>query len=254
VSLRLSPLNAMVKGSSEAKAPPADMTVLEGLGYSVVPIAELTIINTNPFARHPDPPLRWLADSGRFDALISGPDTQLVAGKYPRPPNGPVYRNGALDTEGNGRAHFRGTVVVLKDGTIVMGRADGAAAKELKGHFEKGKNSLFSALGGGALLIENGHKVGHLDLLQTQLYDGSPGGYRGRSMAAGVHTFMGIRKGQAYAGWCNHRTAMEIRGDFHQFGFTTLVKFAHGSSVFYDDCIDRLNGQNGTGFGITRAY
>ncbi|MBC8454857.1 MAG: hypothetical protein H8D71_01480, partial [Deltaproteobacteria bacterium] len=157
-------------------------------------------------------------------------------------------------TEGSGGANCRGTVVVIKDGTIVMGRADGAAAKELKGHFEKGKNSLFSALGGGALLIENGHKVGHLDLLQTQLYDGSPGGYRGRSMAAGVHTFMGIRKGQAYAGWCNHRTAMEIRGDFHQFGFTTLVKFAHGSSVFYDDCIDRLNGQNGTGFGITRAY
>jgi hypothetical protein len=143
---------------------------------------------------------------------------------------------------------------VLKDGTIAMGRADGAAAKDLKAHFEKGKNSLFAALGGGALLIEKGHKVGHLDLLQAQLYDGSPGGYRGRSMAAGVHTFMGIRKGQAYAGWCNHRTAMEIRGDFHQFGFTTLVKFAHGSSVFYDDCIDRLNGQNGTGFGITRAY
>lgn len=254
MSLRLSPLNAMVTGSSQASAPPIDLSVLEGLGYSVVPIAAVTIINANPFARHPDPPLRWLADSGRFDALISGPDTRLVAGKYPRPPNGPVYRNGALDTEGNGRSHFRGTVAVLKDGTVVMARADGAAAKDLKAHFGQGKNSLFAALGGGALIIEKGRKVDHMDLLQAQLFDGTPGGYNGRSMATGVHTIMGIRRGRAYAGWCNNRTAMEIRGDFHQFGFTTVVKFAHGSSVFYDDCVDRLNGQNGTGFGVTRAY
>ena len=254
MSLRLSPLNAMVTGSSEAAVPPPDMSVLEGLGYALVPIAELEIINANPFARHPDPPLRWLADSGRFDALISGPDTRMVAGKYPRPPNGPVYRNGGLDTEGNGRAHFRGTVAILRDGTIVMGRADGASAKELKAHFGQGKNSLFAALGGGALIVEKGRQVDHLDLLQAQLFDRSPGGYQGRSMAAGVHTIMGIRKGRAYAGWCNHRTAMDIRSDFHQFGFTTVIKFAHGSSVFYDDCVDRLNGQNGTGFGVTRAY
>jgi hypothetical protein len=243
----------MVQNRSSSWGALRDFSVLEGLGYTVVPIAELKVINANPFSRHPDPPLRWLSDSGQYDAVLSGPDTRLVAGKYPRPPNGPVYRNGGLDTEGNGRSHMRGTVAVLADGSVVMGRADGATAPALRQRFGFRGNELDSAVGGGALLIENGRLVDHLDLLGVQLFDDGDGGLRALTMRLGVHSMMGIRKGRAYAAWCNRRSALAIRTDFKAAGFGTLIKFAHGSSVFYDDCVDRLNGQNGTGFGVLRA-
>ena len=254
MSLVVSPKNAMLRGTPELANMPPRMPALEGKGYSVFPIDELTVINANPFVAHPDPPLRWLADSGRYDAVLSGADTRLVAGRYPRPPNGPVYRNGIMDTEGNGRAHQRGTVAVLSDRSVVMGRAAGASARALADRFGRSGAALSSALGGGALLIENGRLVDHLDLLMVQLFDDGRGGLQALTMQHGVHTIMGIRKGRAYAAWCNGHSGLDIRRDFCTAGFTTLIKFSHGSSVFYDDCIDRLNGQNGAGFGMSRAY
>ena len=254
MSMEIGRHNAMIQSSAEACRKPPHFPVLEGQGYTVFPIGEMSIINANPYARHPDPPLRWLADSGQYDAVVSGADTRLVSGRYPRPPNGPVYRNGDVDTEGNGRAHQRGTVAVLSDHSIVMGRAEGASAQDLRRRFGRPGNPLHSALGGGALLIEHGRVVDHLDLLFVQLFDDGRGGMQALTMQRGVHTMMGIRAGRAYAAWCNGRTALEIGRDFKSAGFSTLVKFAHGSSVFYDDCIDRLNGQNGTGFGLSRAY
>ncbi|MEC8193943.1 MAG: hypothetical protein VX127_14490 [Myxococcota bacterium] len=254
MSLVLGPHNAMLRGTAEMDRTPPRMSALEGQGYSVFPIDELTVVNANPFARHPDPPLRWLADSGQFDAVLSGADTRLVSGRYPRPPNGPVYRNGAIDTEGNGRSAQRGTVAVLTDRSIVMGRAHGASARELNDRFGRSGAGLHSALGGGALLLEHGRFVDHLDLMMVQLFDDGRGGLQALTMQRGVHTIMGIRQGRAYAAWCNGRSAIEIRRDFRAAGFSTLIKFAHGSSVFYDDCIDRFNGQNGAGFGMSRAY
>jgi len=232
----------------------ADLSALEGLGYTLVPIETLKILNCDPQARYPDQPLRFLADQGIYDAVLSGSDTQLVFGAYPRPPHGPVLRNGKLDTEGSGRSHFRGTVAVLKDHTVVMGRSDGASHRDLNKRFGQSGNPLTDALGGGALLIENGHKVRHLDLLQVQLIGKGPDGMRARCMRHDVHVLMGIQKGQAYAGWCVGKSAFDIQNDFHAFEFGTLIKFAYGAGVFFDDCIDRMNGVNGTGFGIHRAY
>jgi len=232
----------------------SDLSALEGLGYTLVPIETLKILNCDPRAPYPDPPLRFLADQGAYDAVLSGSDTQLVFGVYPRPPHGPVLRNGSLDTEGNGRSHFRGTVAVLQDHSVVMGRADGASHRDLKKHFGQPGNPLTDALGGGALLIENGAKVRHLDLMQVQLIGTRAEGMDARCMRHDVHVLMGIQKGQAYAGWCVGKNAYDIQNDFHAFEFGTVIKFAYGSAVFFDDCMDRMNGMNGTGFGIHRAY
>jgi hypothetical protein len=254
MTIRLTPRNSMIHGSPEKEKHLPDLSALEGLGYTLVPIETLDVLNANPHARYPDPPLRRLADRGRYDAIVSGPDTMLVHGVYPRPPHGPVLRNGRLDTEGNGRSNFRGTVVTLSDGSVVMGRADGASQRGLQTRFAQPGNTVTAALGGGALLIENGAKVGHIDLLSVQLIGDNPGGMAARCMAAGVHTLMGVRGGKAYAGWCTGKSAKAVQDDFYAFEFGCVIKYAYGSAVFFDDCIDRLNGMNGTGFGIERAY
>ena len=254
MTIALSEHNAMQVGSAALARPLPMLSVLEGLGYGLVPVETLRVLNTNPRARYPDPPLRRLADDGVYDAVVSGPDTTLVFGKYPRPPHGPVIRNDVLDTEGNGRAHFRGCVAVLQDNSIVMGRSDGASYGDLKRRFSQPGNPLTDCLGGGALLIEHGRKVSHQDLKDVQLVGSDPQGLNARCMAVDVHSFMGIRKGKAFAGWCMGRSARRMQEDFFIHGFGTLVKFAYGSSVFFDDCIDRMNGINGTGFGIRRAY
>lgn len=254
MTISLNQHNRMVPPAQMTLRLMADLSALEGLGYTLVPIETLRVLNTNPYAPHPDPPLRILADQGVYDAVVSGPDTQLVFGRYPRPPHGPVLRNGRLDTEGNGRSHHRGTVAILKDGTVVMGRADGAGLRDLSRRFDQPGNPVKDVLGGGALLIENGARVGHIDLLQVQLIGGGPDGMNARCMGKDVHALMGIHAGQAYAGWCVGKSAFDIQNDFYAFEFGTLIKFAYGSAVFFDDCIDRMNGNNGTGFGIRRAY
>ena len=254
MTIILNPRNHMLPPDQIEVRLLADLSALEGLGYTLVPIQTLKVLNSNPRASYPDQTLRRLADRGVYDAVLSGADTQLVFGVHPRPPTGPVVRNGKLDTEGNGRSHFRGTVAILKDQTLVMGRSDGTSLRDLRDRFGQPGNPLKDALGGGALLIENGAKVRHLDLLQVQLIGKGPDGMKARCMGHDVHALMGVYKGQAYAGWCVGKSAFEIQNDFYAFEFGTLIKFAYGSSVFYDDCIDRMNGINGTGFGIQRAY
>jgi len=135
-----------------------------------------------------------------------------------------------------------------------MGRSQGSSKQDLKARFSQPGNPVTDVLGGGALLIENGAKVGHLDLLQVQLIGKGPDGMKARCMSSDVHILMGIHKGQAYAGLCSNKSAFDIQSDFYAFEFGTVIKFAYGSAVFFDDCIDRMNGLNGTGFGIRRAY
>ncbi len=254
MTISIGPHNAMVQGTPDVVRSPEKFPVLESIGYTVVAIADLTIFNTNPRARHPDPPLGWLADSKQFDAVVSGPDTRVVMGEHPRPPTGPVYRNGDIDTEGNGRSEQRGTVAILEDRSIVMGRSEGTSARALRDRFGRLGSPLHAALGGGALLIESGRFVDPMDLIAVQHFDDGQGGLQALTMQAGVHCMMGIRSGRAYAAWCHGRSARDIRYDFHTAGFSTLIKFAHGSSVFYDDGDKRLSGQNSTGFGVKRAY
>jgi hypothetical protein len=246
--------NSMRPGSSETQKPPPALSALLGMGYTLTPVETLDILYADPYLPHGDYSLRELADGGRYDVILSGPDTMLSPGKYPRPPVGPVFRNGGLDTEGTTAASNRGAVAIVNDGTIILGRTQGTSAGELKAHFGQPGNPLVSAVGGGALLIENGRMVDDRDLMLIQGFGGSPPGLRSYGMQSGVHTIMGIRKGRAYAAWCTSKSGLDIRNDFHLFDFGCVIKFAHGSSVFFDDCVDRLNGQNATGFGVTRAY
>ena len=156
MTIALSDHNAMRVGSAALARPLPTLSVLEGLGYGLVPIESLRVLNTNPRARYPDLPLRRLEADGMYDAVIRGPDTTLVFGKYPRPPHGPVVRNNVFDTEGNGRSHFRGCVVVLQDESVVMGRSDVASHVDLRRRFSQPGNALRDCLGGCAILIENG--------------------------------------------------------------------------------------------------
>ena len=236
------------------EAPLPDLSALEDQGYRLVPIRSAQVLYANPHAARADQSLIYLANRREFDVILSGPDASLVSGGGSRPPHGPVYRHGKSDTEGTGRGHFRGTVAILEDGSIVMGRADGAGAKDLRSHFGQPGNGLHAVLGGGALLLENGRFVEDIDLMRNQLFGGSPGGIRGKSMLRGPHSIMAIRKGKAYAAWCHTKSALDIRDDFRAFEFGAVIKFSHGSSVFYDDGEHRLNGKNATGFGITRAH
>ena len=58
-----------------------------------------------------------------------------------------------------------------------------------------------------------------------------------RAVAEDVHTFMGIRKGKAFAGWCMGRSGRQIQGLLHP-RLRDVIKFAYGSAAFFDDCID----------------
>ena len=254
MTLELSPQSAMIAGSYQVQKHPPDMSILEGMGYTLVPISRLDVLYCNPYLPDGDYSLRELADMGRYDVVLSGPDIMLAQGQYPSPPSGPVFRNGGLQSAGNKHAPERGVVAVLRDGTVVMGRANGASAEDLQKRFGQQGNPVRSALGGGVVLLENGRKVSQRDLLLIQRVGRRPGGFYARSMDNGVHTIMGIRKGRADAAWGTTRSGLDIQSDFYRFGFGCVLKFAHGSNVFFDDCIERLNGRNSTGFGVTRAH
>ena len=160
--------------------------------------------------------------------------------------------NDVLDTEGNGRSHFRGCVVVLEDDSVVMGRVDGASHAD--------RSVVSPSYNPSALPRWEGRSYREWSQgesprpMDVQLIGSGPQGLNARCMAEDVHTFMGIRKGKAFAGWCMGRSGRRMQEDFFIHGFGTLIKFAYGSAAFFDDCIDRMNGINGTGFGIRRAY
>jgi len=243
--------NSMRPGTPEFDKPNADLSGLEELGYILKPIDTLRVLNANPRAKHPDYPLAN-QDIGRryFDVVMSGPDTEVEFGTWPAPPMGPVLRNGHLDTEGTGRGHFRGVVAILEDGTVLVDRADGASEKDLKQRFSSKGNPLVGLCGGGALLVHNGRKVGDIDLMRNQLYGGVPGGIRARSMLKGVHLYIGIRKGKAYAGITFGRSALNMQEDFIAFGFGAMVKFANGGDVYFNDGETLITGQSAVGLGI----
>jgi hypothetical protein len=249
--MNLTTRNSMRPGTPQFERPNVDLGGLEELGYLLIPVDSLRVLYANPRAKHPDFPLPNQDIGPRyFDAVMSGPDCEVEFGVWPNPPMGPVLRRGCLDTEGTGRGHFRGVVAVLTDGTVVVDRADGASEKDLFARFSSKDNPLVELCGGGALLIENGRRVGTIDLRRNQLYGGLPGGIQARSMLPGTHLYIGIRKGKAYAGLSHGRSAKTMQEDFRAFGFGSLIKFASGGNVYFDDGETRVLGQNPVGFGI----
>jgi hypothetical protein len=163
---------------------------------------------------------------------------------------GPVVREGRLDTSGIPEARFRGGVAVLGDGSIVVGRQDGSHLRDLKATFGQPGAPLVDFIGGGAVLLEGGAPVPDRDLLVNQHFLGTPGGIHAKVMGADVHGLMGIRKGQCFAIVAHQRTAIEIRAHLHRVGFGTVVKFDRGSGLYVNDGVNRILGQNPSGFGI----
>ena len=252
MSLALSTQNAMLVSAVHDKQR-TDLGALGALGYALYAVASLDVLYTNPYLPHANHTLEEVAASRAYDVVLSGPDNFPVPGKGLREPNGPVVRNGRQDVLGSASARHRGTVVVLRNGAVVMGRAEGNTAIELERRFGQLGNPLMSALGGGAMLIEDGKKVPEQDLIVRQMFMGQSIGFRQASMQEGSHITLGIRAGRAYAAWCTRKSARDIQDDFHRFGFGTVIKFAYGAGVFFDDQIRRVQGQSPAGFGIRKA-
>ena len=99
MSVELSILNAMIPGSYAVQKHPPDLSILEGLGYTIVPVDTLDVLYSNPYLVNGDYSLRELADGGRYDVVLSGPNAMIAPGQYPPPPNGPVFRNGGLEVD-----------------------------------------------------------------------------------------------------------------------------------------------------------
>ncbi len=248
--MKLTTANSQRPGTESYLATNPDLSVLEDQGYFIYVVDTAQVLNANPWARMADLPLQHQeVGSKGFDVVLSGPDSFLEPGAWPRPPMGPVMRDGHHDTEG-ARGNFRGLVAVLQDGTIVVDRADGSSEKDLVSRFSSKSNPVRDICGGGALIIANGKKVGDMDLMRDQLYGGAPGGIRSRSMKRGVHVLFGIRKGKAVAAVCWSKSGQSIREDFLAMRFTALVKFSTGSDVYLNDGTYLLTGINAVGFGI----
>ncbi len=248
--MKLTTRNSQQPGSEAYMKANPDLSGLEELGYFVYHVDTVRVLNANPWARLPDLPLqRQELGSSGFDLVLSGPDSILEPGKWPRPPMGPIMRGGHHDTEG-ARGNFRGLLAVLEDGTIVIDRADGASEKDLNARFSTKGNPLRDICGGGGLLIVGGREVTDMVLMRDQLYGGTPGGIRSRPMTRGVHVLFGIRKGKAVAALCWSKSAQSIREDFLSLGFSALVKFSTGSDVYLNDGTYVLTGQNAVGLGI----
>ncbi len=253
MSIVLSPHNTMTVSETEMQHLP-DLRALEAMGYALFPVASLDVLYANPYVAHANHPLDEVASGGQYDVVLSGPDNFPVVGQPLRQPIGPVVRKGRQDVVGAPSAGRRGTVSILRNGTVVMGRAEGTSLLDLERRFGQPSNPLVSALGGGALLIEDGKKVSERDLILNQVFVGTSIGFRAASMQEGNHTIMGIRRGRAYAAWCTRKSGRDIQADFHHYGFGCLIKFAYGAGVFFDDQIRRVNGHSPAGFGIRRAH
>ena len=92
MTLELSPQSAMIAGSYQVQKHPPDMSILEGLGYTLVAISSLDVLYSNPYQPDGDYALRELADGGRYDVVMSGPDMMVAHGQYPPPPSVLAYR------------------------------------------------------------------------------------------------------------------------------------------------------------------
>lgn len=248
--MKLTTRNSQRPGTESYLAANPDLSVLESQGYFVYPVDTLRVLNANPWARMADLPLAHQEMGAKgLDVVLGGPDTILKPGTWPHPPMGPVMRNGHHDTQGE-RGHFRGLVAVLEDGTIIVDKADGASAKDLKARFSQSGNPLRDVCGGGALIVQNGRKVSDIDLMREQLYGGNPGGIRSKPMKHGVHVIFGIRYGRAFGAVCWSKSGIQIRDDFMSLGFSAVLKLATGSSAYLNDQEYVLAGQNAVGLGI----
>lgn len=244
----LTPQNSQRPGSKEAAAPvPKEIQALAAKGYIVTPTADMEVLNTAGGGQKGDAAIA--AQGPRYDVVANG---TFYAG---RDPVGPVVRDGKRDTGGYGMCAERGGVARLKDGSIVVGRTRGGKDDEVASAFGGTReNPVEEAMGGGALLIENGRAVSDKDLRERQNFKQGAGGIGAAQMRQTTHSLMGIRDGQAYHVWAKAKSGAQIQKELLEAGFQSLVMLDGGGAGHFDDGKTRSTARDPalTGLGITR--
>jgi len=244
-------LNSMLPGSPQATAPLPDFGRLDAMGYLVLPIKELKVMNTDPGVPSADPAWHAAPLGGDVQVLISGTFTYDLPQRYHMNPVGSVLRRGTLEAVGLDRSEQRGALAILQDGTIVVARSQGNAEADIQATFGEGELTVRDYMGGGAMLVEYGQPVSTHDLREVQGFTSGQGGINATQMQRSDHVVVGIRDGQAFALWARAKTGRDIRGDLLDVGFAAVVKFAGGSAAFLRDKTGFVaQGANSVGLGI----
>ncbi len=236
------------------------------------PIQELEVLNryASPRGVQPDSMLDVeftnREDRG-FDFVVNG--TFFYYDRGSEVPAGSVLRRHGFH-EGLAKTDGRGGVAVLQDGSIVLGRAQGADLRAIEERFRSGSVFPTAFMGGGALVIENRDTVDSDDLQDDQDFDqikdsaGSVviappgrGGINALQFSDDHHLVIAMLSGQAYV-LVNERpmTGVELQRALDDAGFETAIMFDGGSKCYYNDGgvtgFDYPNGRvNPTGFGIS---
>ena len=244
-------LNCMRVGSPAANLPLTALGRLEVMGYRVLSIRDLRVLNTDTDVNAPDPAWHLATIGQGTDILLSGTFTYDMPYRYHMNPVGTVLRNGIMEAVGLDRAQQRGAVAVLTDGSIVLGRSQGNGEVEIQTVFGEGELRVRDFMGGGAMLVEYGQPVSTHDLREVQGFTSGQGGINATQLQKSDHVVLGIRKGQAFALWAKAKTGREIRSELLDLGFASVVKFAGGSAAFLRDKQGvQAQGTNSVGFGI----
>lgn len=245
---RLNVLNSQRPGTPEAAAKPPDLSALARLGYTVYPIAEIDVLYAAAKS-NPDLPLAAQPQGkGGYDAVLSGTFTTDY-----RQSAGPIVRDGTMDTQGHEKAKGRGGLAVLKDGSIVVGRAQGRTNEDVQATFGSADNPVKDFMGGGALLVEGGRAVTDSDLRDKQRFDQGGGGIHAQQMRSTHHVLVGIRDGQAFAIVATDKAGAQMQKELMANGFDAVVKFDGGSGGYARDGkggAPEHRGVNSTGLGI----
>ncbi len=172
------------------------------------------------------------AGGGGSDVVVNGTFFATRLGNSV--PLGPVIRGGTADHDRYpGEAYGRGAVAMRADGRIIVGRAAGAGQSEIDWRFGDGPgNPVKAAMGGGALLIENGISLQWPDLRDEQKFTGS---LQTNQFRKACHSLIGIRDGQAYLIFVEDDYGDTVQTKFAAAGFTALVKFDGGGACYLRD-------------------
>lgn len=245
--------NNSMRHSHIAPPPLPDLSPLEKAGYRVYPIESLKVLYANPKANNHDLPLsKQRVGEGGYDLVANGTYTLDYKNSA-----GAIIRNGVFDTTGTVEKPKRGSLAVLKDGTIIIGRTLGCTEADIKNQFGQKDNPVKDFMGGAALLINNGEKVSGRELWQVEKFDNGVGkskdGFDAAQMRKTYHTVFGIRKGQAYLIVTKtEKYGRNIQEDLIQAEFGSALKLDGGSGRFLNDGKPEhgFKGTNTVGLGI----
>ena len=240
-------------GASRGGRP--DERRLRGLGYSLYGVGTITVLNSLT-EREPDLRLGEQQVGGvGYHVISSGTFISEPQGGEPRAPEGPVMRQGQLDSPGVGRGHRRGAVGVLADGSIRIARTGGANgvcnSQVLHALFGSPGVELLDLCGGGALLIERGTHVTAHDLREVQRFESGTGGFGAPELRVGMHLAFGICDATCWLVVAHSHSGEAMQADLHAAGFGSLVVFDGGLGGFLRDSSGTpYNGRDVQGFGI----